>query len=103
MDPERVMFQGGRALLGQAGIPPERAGEILGRWKKAHGAAAVIDALGRCQREGSPDPVAFIEGVFRWKSRPSQALPQIGEQRTDNEGHVWEYGGAVDGWMEVRG
>jgi hypothetical protein len=64
-DPEKVMFDGGRRLLAEAGIPQAKAGSLLGKWKRDHGAAAVIAALGRAQREGAIEPVAFIEGCLR--------------------------------------
>ena len=60
IDPEKVMFESGKRLLADAGIPPPRAGPILGKWKSAHGAEAVIVALGKAQREGAIDPVSFI-------------------------------------------
>jgi hypothetical protein len=65
LDPEKVMFDSGKRLLADAGIPPSRAGPILGKWKREHGAEAVIVALGKAQREGAIDPVSFIEGCFR--------------------------------------
>ena len=40
----------------------------------------------------------------RQRSRAkSNGAHQIGEQRKDRDGRIWEYGGAVDGWVEVRG
>ncbi|MBE7186199.1 MAG: hypothetical protein INR68_17535, partial [Methylobacterium mesophilicum] len=40
-------------------------GTMLGKWKRDHGAEAVIVALGKAQREGAIDPVSFIEGCLR--------------------------------------
>jgi len=68
-DPVKVMFDSGVRFLGQAGIPDGKARGILGKWRGAHGAEAVIAALGKAQREGAIDPVAFIEGCFRQAKR----------------------------------
>ncbi|MBB4837282.1 hypothetical protein HNP52_000333 [Sphingomonas kyeonggiensis] len=65
IDPEKVMFDAGRTLLTSAGISIEAAGRLLGRWKRDHGAEAVIIALGKAQREGAIDPKSFIEGCLR--------------------------------------
>lgn len=70
VDPEKVMFDAGRALLTAAGISAEAAGRLLGRWKRDHGAEAVIIALGKAQREGAIDPKSFIEGCLRNGQRP---------------------------------
>lgn len=64
-DPEKVMFEHGRRLLAASGMPPARAGPLLGRWKRDFGAEAVIVALGRAQREGAIDPTSFIERCLR--------------------------------------
>ncbi len=68
-DPERVMFDSGRRLLGEAGVKPDAAGRLLGKWKRDHGAEAVITALGKAQREGAIDPKSFIEGCLRHGQR----------------------------------
>lgn len=79
IDPEKVMFASGRKLLADAGIAPKNAGALLGKWRKDHGTEAVIAALGRAQREGAIDPVAFIEGCFRFRAKT--ATPADGEVR----------------------
>lgn len=66
-DPTKVLFDSGVAILTEAGIKEANARSILGKWKKAHGAEAVITAIGRAQREGAIDPVAFIEGCFKFR------------------------------------
>lgn len=69
LDPEKVMFDSGRALLGQSGISADKAGSLLGKWKRDYGAPQVITALARAQREGAIEPVAFIEGCLRAASK----------------------------------
>ena len=66
------MFDQGKALLAEAGIVNGKAGTLLGKWKRDHGAEAVIVALGKAQREGAIDPISFIEGCFRNGKRPDQ-------------------------------
>lgn len=65
-DPEKVMFDSGVSLLGEAGVGPGKARSVLGKWRRDHGAAAVIEALGAAQRGGIVDPIPWIEG--RWKA-----------------------------------
>lgn len=74
-DPEKVMFDAGRQLLGAAGMAPDAAGRILGKWKRDHGAEAVITALGKAQREGAIDPKSFIEECLRHGKSPHQNRP----------------------------
>lgn len=100
-DPDRLMFDSGRALLVSAGKSPDQAGRILGKWRKDHGAEAVIAAIGRARREGAVDPVAFISGCLLAKPQ-SRASPAIGERKTAPDGRELEWSG-IDGWMEVRG
>lgn len=61
VDPIKVMFDSGIALLGRSGILEPKARSLLGKWRSQRGAEAVISALGTAQREGAIDPVAFIE------------------------------------------
>ena len=69
-DPEKIMFDTGRDFLGTHGISTATAGQLLGKWKRDHGAEAVIVALGKAQREGAIDPKSFIEGCLRNGQRP---------------------------------
>lgn len=74
-DPEKVMFDSGVRLLTGAGKSEDRARSMLGKWKRDHGAAAVIEALGAAQREGAIDPVPFIEGRWRMVAREAADAP----------------------------
>lgn len=98
IDPEKVMFDSGRKLLAAAGLSPAKAGSLLGKWRKDHGTEAVITALGRAQREGAIDPVAFIEGCFRFKARAEK--PADGEVR--DFGGVRKVYSAYDGWRTIH-
>lgn len=101
IDPVKAMFDGGVALLGAAGIRESSARQIIGKWRKSHGAEAIIVALGRAQREGAIDPVGFIEGVLKSGGANSRDSPRIGDRKTLPDGTVKEFAG-FDGWMTVR-
>jgi hypothetical protein len=68
VDPEKIMFDSGRAMLIATGKSKAAAGALLGKWKAEYGTEAVIAALGRAHREGATDPVSFI--VARLKRSP---------------------------------
>jgi hypothetical protein len=74
-DPDKVMFDAGRSLLAAAGVTADTAGRLLGRWRRDHGAEAVIVALGKAQREGAIDPKSFIEGCLRNGKRSHHDRP----------------------------
>lgn len=74
-DPAKLIFDAGVKMLTASGKSDSQARGILGRWRKLHGEAQLIEALGKAQREGAIDPVSYIEGVFRFKSRQQATAP----------------------------
>ncbi len=72
IDPDKVMFDAGLALMANAGVEAAKARPQLGRWKRDHGTPAVIAALGAAKREGAIDPTSFIEKALRNGQRPDQ-------------------------------
>lgn len=98
IDPVKVMFDGGVSLLTSAGIASAKARTLLGKWRKDHGAEAVIAAIGRAKREGAIDPVAFIEGCFRFTAKSER--PADGEIR--EIGGVRKVFSAFDGWRVIH-
>lgn len=78
VDPVKVMFDTGRKLLAEAGIPDAKARQLLGKWKQSHGAEAVIVALGKAQREGAIDPVSFITKCLEQHNGTLQPHPKSG-------------------------
>jgi uncharacterized protein YdaU (DUF1376 family) len=100
VDPVKVMFDSGRALLVAAGKSPDAAGKILGKWRGDFGVEAVIAALGQAQREGAIDPVAFIEGCLRHRTRKAEE-PQIGDRKLNSKGETISYQGTQRGWEKV--
>lgn len=75
LDPAKLMFASGKALLGKAGHPPDRAGKILGKWRKDFGDAALIAAIGAAVREDAQDPVEFIAGCLRRSANDKLGRP----------------------------
>lgn len=75
-DPLKIMFDSGVALLAEYGKSEAAARSWLGKVRAAHGPEAVITAIGAAKREGSPDPIAFMEGAFRARTR-AMAEPEF--------------------------
>lgn len=94
-DPAKLAFDAGVAMLTKAGKSPGAARSLIGKWVKAHKAEAVIVALGRAQREGAVDPVAFIEGIFKASAK---AGGRNGERRQLPDGR-WQSYDSFNGWV----
>jgi hypothetical protein len=75
VDPEKVMFDTGLRYLAGCGIPESKARPQLGKWRRDHGAGAVIEALGAAQRQGVVDPMGWIEG--RWRTERQSARQPV--------------------------
>jgi hypothetical protein len=61
-DAASVIFNEGlRWLLAKSARPESYCRSQLGKWRKAIGDAALIEALGAGQREGAMDPMGFME------------------------------------------
>lgn len=68
-DPAKIMFDAGIALLTSAGTPERQARNWLGRARQKHGAETVIAAIGKAKREGAIEPIGFMEGCFKSRTR----------------------------------
>ncbi len=69
-DPAKVMFDAGVKILTAAGHKPAQARSVVGKWRKTYrDDGAIIAALGAAQREGAVDPVGFVEGALRHRTR----------------------------------
>jgi hypothetical protein len=111
IDPAKLVFDSGIAILGSVGITEKRARPILGRWRQQHGDPAVIDALGKASRESPSDPTAFIEACLQGTSngngprhggangavrhRPDPALALLHAATEEEESAA---GGGSGGW-----
>lgn len=91
-DPAKVAFDAGVKVLTAAGKSEASARSIVGKWRGKHGAEAVIAALGRAQREGAVDPVAFCEGIFRQSEKSSVKRRQLPDGR-------WQSFDPFNGWV----
>jgi hypothetical protein len=63
-----------------AGLSPDQARRVLGRWRKTNSDGEIIDAISRAQREEAQDPISFINGCFRQRlrgQRPTGAMSAI--------------------------
>lgn len=74
-DPVKVMFDAGVALICEAGGTEQNARSWLGKAKRDHGTEAVITMIGRAKREGSPDPIPFMEAGLRGAARRHVEMP----------------------------
>lgn len=99
IDPVKVAFDNGRKLLVAAGVSPAQAGSMVGKWRKdLKDDAALIDVIGRAQREGAVSPIEFIQGIIRARSKPKQAEP--GDYRQNpTTGRRQVYMNHFDGWV----
>lgn len=68
-DPVKIMFDSGVKIITSAGKTEQTARAWLGKARKAHGAEAVITALGRAKREGAIDPIPFMEGCLKQRAK----------------------------------
>lgn len=91
-DLTKVAFDAGVKVLTTAGKSASSARAIVGKWRGKHGDEAVIAALGRAQREGAVDPVAFCEGVFRQSGKSAVQRRQLPDGR-------WQTFDPFNGWM----
>jgi hypothetical protein len=75
VDPLKVMFDAGVALIAQSGKAESTARAWLAKARKVHGAEAVIAAIGAAKREGAIDPISFMEASLRARARiqPSES------------------------------
>jgi hypothetical protein len=100
-DPSGIIFSQGIRLLMAAGHQERQSRSILGKWRKDHGDAALLAALGRCQREGASDPIAYIQGCFRFQAKKDQ--PQHGDRKTMPDGTTKVFMDNVTGWVREYG
>lgn len=101
-DVAAVVFRQGLAWMMKATGKAEASCRAqLGKWKKAIGAAALIEVLGAAQREGPIDAMAWLEKAVSartggsprkpWEKPPQDALPTE---------EPWE--ARMNGWREKR-
>jgi hypothetical protein len=77
LDPVKVMFDSGVALITAAGKAEGSARAWLAKARQNYGAEAVIVAIGCAKREGAIDPIPFMEASLRARAR-TRAEPVVG-------------------------
>ncbi|SFN72232.1 DUF1376 domain-containing protein [Sphingomonas sp. OK281] len=65
IDPKKVLFDAGVALLGEAGLSAKTARSLIAKWFKNHGEEATNAAL--LSAAGRAEPVSWIEARLRTK------------------------------------
>jgi uncharacterized protein YdaU (DUF1376 family) len=99
IDPVKVAFDNGRKLLIAAGVSPAQAGSMVGKWRKdLRDDAALIEMIGKATREGAVNPIEFIQGMIRARSKPK--TPEPGDYRQNpSTGRRQVYMNHFDGWV----
>ncbi len=64
LDLTKTLFDSGIKILGSGGVDAKQARSLLGKWRKDHGDAVVLEALGRCQNAGPSEPVAWMTATL---------------------------------------
>lgn len=84
IDPAKLVFDSGVSLLKAAGKTDGAARGIIGRWRRDHGDATIIEAIGNCQRSGASEPVSWITASLASGPRGSggKRPAQSGRERT---------------------
>lgn len=78
LDLDKAYWETGKAFLIANSVPPERAGGLLGRWRKNHGREAVVAALARAEAESASEVVSFVEGCLRSSGNGKRDGPATG-------------------------
>jgi hypothetical protein len=63
-DPVKQVFDLGVALLTEANCEPKNARSLLGKWRKEHGEAKVLQALLDCRAKSISNPVEWLSKRF---------------------------------------
>lgn len=69
LDLTKTVFDSGIKILGVGGIEPHQARALIGKWRKDHGDATVLETLGRCQNAGISEPVAWMTAALKPKPK----------------------------------
>jgi uncharacterized protein YdaU (DUF1376 family) len=65
LDLKTEVFNRGKAYLVANGVPISQAGSIIGRWRKTHDDATILNAFLAAETECAAAPIEFITGVLR--------------------------------------
>lgn len=78
LDPEKVLFDTGVALLASQGKSEGQARSLIGKWRKGgHSAGDIIEMFGAAQRLGIVDIPAWAEARWRSSVVASREVPIV--------------------------
>jgi len=75
IDPAKIVFDSGVALITAAGKSEGQARAWLGKKRQQHGDADLIAAIGMAKREGAIDPIPWLERCLGQKQRAQPTVP----------------------------
>lgn len=73
LDENRSLWSEGVELLTTSGVSERQARSLIGKWRKDHGATAVLQAIQSARTHAAADPVEFIIGALRAKRQTPPA------------------------------
>lgn len=84
VDPVKELFDLGVFLITGAGYADQQARSIIGRWRKAHGDDATLDALRDAKQLGISEPVEWVQARFtRQAGGLDEYLETLGRKYAD--------------------
>lgn len=84
VDPVKELFDLGVFLITGAGYADQQARSIIGRWRKAHGDDATLEALRDAKQLGISEPVEWVQARFtRQAGGLDQYLETLGRKYAD--------------------
>lgn len=86
------VWRSGLRYLTAQGVAEKQARSLIGKWRKAHGEAAVLDALIGAERQSVSDPVPWITSALSGKVPFGRVVPHPNAPKTwqDEFGRTWE-------------
>ena len=61
----KLIFDTGKQMMASADKPPRDPGGLIRRWLKDHDEATVLMAMYQTIKQGTPDPIAYMNGCLR--------------------------------------
>ena len=69
LDVAKAIFDTGKTILKDAGIPDRQTGSIIGRFRKSYSDSQVLAVLSRCQVEQPSEPIEWITKALQAEQR----------------------------------
>lgn len=77
-DPAKLLFDTGVQLLTGAGVRPDHARSMLGKWRKDFGDGAVVEALMLARQMAPSAPLEFVTKTLTQRTKRQSAHRRIG-------------------------